>query len=79
MRSLLRSASLLAALSIPIFAGDTTIILQNGLNGYTGCEDATVYNDYYDTSVAHVNFGGSETLKVLYGKIDSGTTIDKNR
>lgn len=79
MRSLLCSASLLAALSVPLFAGDTTIILQNGLHGYTGCEDATLYNDYYDSTVADVNFGDSKDLKILFGKIDSGTTIDKNR
>lgn len=80
MKSILTKFSLLsAALVASLWAGDTTIILQNGLNGYNGCEDASLFNHYYDTSFAEINYGEDSSLNILYGKIDSGQTIDKNR
>lgn len=78
MKKLLQSCLVLSLLG-SVYAKDTTITLQNGLNGYNGCEDATVYNDFYNDSIGGVNFGESTNLKLLFGKIDSGTTIDKNR
>jgi len=44
-----------------VFAADTTVVLQNGLDGYTGCKDSYVYISY---GIGTVNFGGSEELKV---------------
>ncbi len=42
-------------------AADTTIILQNGLDDYTGCEDSYVYTVY---GMGTENFGDLEELKV---------------
>ncbi len=82
MNNILKKFSIVvAAVSVQLFAGDTTIFLQNGLDGYTGCEDAYVYSDYYDASIADINFGSEPMLKVLFGKIDTAETpaLDKNR
>lgn len=42
-------------------AGDTTVIFQNDLEGYTGCEDSYVYTTY---GLGTENFGELEELKV---------------
>lgn len=42
-------------------AEDTTVVFQNGLDGYTGCEDSYVYVTY---AAGTANFGDSEELKV---------------
>ncbi len=42
-------------------AGDTTVVFQNDLYGYTGCEDSYVYTTY---GLGTENFGELEELKV---------------
>ena len=44
------------------------VILQNGLNGYTGCEDAWVFGAYYDRTQRDKNFGNDSKLTVFYGR-----------
>lgn len=77
----LKSFMLSIAMITVLWAKDSTIILQNGLNGYDGCEDTYAYSNYYDSDEANVNFEGETTLKVFYGKLlsDSIKSIDKNR
>ena len=53
------------------FADEVT--LQNGLNGYTGCEDAWVFGAYYDRTQRDKNFGNDSKLTVFYGR-DGSTT-----
>ena len=42
-------------------AGDTTVILQNGLGDYDGCKDSYVYVTY---GVGTENYGDLDELKV---------------
>ncbi len=41
--------------------GDTTVVLQNGLGDYDGCEDSYVYVSY---GVGTENYGDLDELKV---------------
>lgn len=41
---------------------DETITIQNGVNGYKGCEDSYTFNNEPST-----NFGNADSLFVRYG------------
>ncbi len=56
----LSTSILVLALQIAA-AGDTTVILQNGLGNYDGCQDSYVYTSY---GVGVENYGGLDELKV---------------
>jgi len=55
------AAQILALGALNLFAGDTTTVLQNGLNNYSGCADA--YIEY-----ASIGNGTSETGLLYYVK-----------
>lgn len=44
------------------WADEITVVLQDGLNGYEGCQDAFVFNNASSTK-----FGKAESLNVVYG------------
>lgn len=46
-----------------LFAEDITKVLQNGLNGYTGCTDSYLYSIGAIPSSVNMNFGDDELLK----------------
>ena len=51
------------------------IILQNGLNGYTGCEDAWVFGAYRDNNnEKSTNYGTEAKISVFYGNNGSELT-----
>lgn len=52
-------------------AYDTLIVLQNDLNGYTGCTDATIWDGYYNDSKDSTNYGNDTSLTVLFSEVDS--------
>ena len=48
---------------------DVTVTLQNGLNGYDGCEDAWVYGAYYNrNNEKSTNYGNETKMSVFYGR-----------
>lgn len=55
---------LIAFLNMPSYSANDTIVLQQGLNGYTGSEDTYVQDGWYVTS--HENSGQSPRLLVGY-------------
>ncbi len=48
-------------------AKDTTVILQNGLNDYSGCSDTYIYDGYYNNDLDSTNFGNNKDLVVFWG------------
>lgn len=54
-----------------LHADDSTITLQNGLNGYDGCEDSYIkkqvipdHTDTLDTAVTTVNHNGENVIEI---------------
>ena len=39
------------AFACAVVSAQTTVVLQNGLNGYTGCEDASICHHGYDNVI----------------------------
>ena len=55
------------------FADEVT--LQNGLNGYTGCEDAWVFGAYYNrNNEKSTNYGTETKMSVFFGNNGSELT-----
>lgn len=51
------------------------VTLQNGLNGYTGCEDAWVFGAYYNNNnEKSTNYGTEAKMSVFYGNNGSELT-----
>lgn len=50
-------------LSVLSFGDTTTIELQNGLNGYTGCEDSFNHTAYADTN--HSTYGDLQIFNCI--------------
>ncbi len=65
--------SLLFLCVLSIQAKDTLITLQNDLNDYSGCVDATIYDGYYDNSKDSINFGDDSSLTVLKYNFGEGS------
>lgn len=57
---LLLSAGLYIA-SADVTAGVIEVVLQDGLNGYDGCEDSYIYN-----SCSSSNYGTKTTMEMIY-------------
>ena len=57
----------LIILPFQITFASSTIILQNGLNGYEGCDDAHIWQGYKSHAIDSQNFGDKERLVVYYG------------
>ena len=55
--SLLKSLGILTALASGVFAQMDTVILQNGLNGYTGTTDASIAS-----KTGGANYGNDQTF-----------------
>jgi hypothetical protein len=55
---------LISIICITIYAKDTTIILQNGLNGYFGCIDSYVYRTNYAPDSAMLNYGNAPEILI---------------
>ena len=52
---------------ITLFAATDSVVLQNGLNEYTGCADAWLHDGYYSSSNDNDNHGDDDELVVYYG------------
>ena len=51
-----------------VVAFSDEVTLQNGLNGYTGCEDAWVFGAYYNrNNEKSTNYGTEIKMSVFYG------------
>ena len=57
---------LLFALIQVAFSDEVTVTLQNGLDDYTGCEDAWVFGAYYNYSNQRDKNYGTETKKSVF-------------
>ncbi len=51
----------------PGSARDTTVVLQNGLNEYTGCVDTYLFDGYFDNSLDSNNYKDQKDLIVFWG------------
>ncbi len=58
---------ILSVYLITLFAETVTVELQNGLDEYTGCDDAWLHDGYYNSSNDNQNFGDDDELAVYYG------------
>ena len=57
------------------FSKDTTVILQNGLGQYDGCEDTWVFYAYYNkNNERSKNYGNETKLSIFYGNNGSAFT-----
>ena len=45
------------------WSGPITMILQNGLNNYSGCEDSWLWNS---SQYSSTNFGNSQSIETKY-------------
>ena len=64
MTAILRNATLLCLMAISAAAlAQTTVTLQQGLNGYTGSTDAWLWSGAADT-----NYGGETDWKMQFNK-----------
>ncbi len=63
MNKNLISLQLILSLLFSIHAEDVTKVLQNGLNGYSGCTDSYIYRMGADPESVNMNFGSNELLK----------------